>query len=133
MLMIQRIKKSKLKSKEFLRHPEGSIFEQGYGQIPKVVMCDKGLSVTAKAIYAYLSSYAGGGNQAFPGTARICSDLGISKDTFYKHFKQIEYAGYISRIQTIGDYNKFSNNIYEFNFTVDKKVAKASSGNLFNF
>ena len=110
----------KIRNRDFLKHPEGSIFQEGYGQIPKIVMCDKRLSVTAKAIYAYLCSYAGGGNQAFPGSAKICEDLGITKDTFFKHFNQIEDAGYITRIQCIGENNKFANNIYEFNFIVTK-------------
>ena len=116
--------KSKLRSNEYLRHPKGSVFEEGYGQIPKLVMCDKRLSVTAKSIYAYIASYAGGGNQAFPGTVRMCSDLSISRETFYKHFKQIEDAGYITRTQEIAEGNKFANNIYEICFTVEKIAEK---------
>jgi hypothetical protein len=50
------------KKREILKHPKNSIFELGYGQIPKKVMMDKRLSVEAKAIYAYFCSYCGGGN-----------------------------------------------------------------------
>lgn len=111
----------KKKNKTILMHPKNSIYELGYGQIPKIVMCDRELSVTAKAIYAYLCSYAGGGNQAFPGTIRMQQDLCLSKDTFFKHLKLLEESGYITKIQTVSEGNKFANNIYEFNYTVPKK------------
>jgi len=116
------IKKS---NKEFLRHPAESVFSDGYGQIPKLVMCDRSLSVTAKAIYAYLVSYAGGGDTAYPGTKKICSDLGISRDTFCRNFKQIEEAGYIVRYKTIGENNKFANNIYEFKYNLPKRSIRS--------
>lgn len=122
--MLQKVKRSKLKSKEFLRHPEGSIFQDGYGQIPKMIMCDRDLHPYAKLIYAYLCSYAGGGNQAFPGVTRICSDLKISKDTFYKYSKQIEEHGYIVKIQGIDEFGCFTNNIYEFVYKLPEKHRK---------
>jgi DNA-binding MarR family transcriptional regulator len=111
------IKKS---NKEFLRHPAESVFNDGYGQTPKSIMCDKSISGTARLIYAYLSSYAGGGNVAFPGTGKLCSDLGISRGTFQKHFKQLENAGYMKRYQIKDERNKFSNNIYEFIYDLPK-------------
>lgn len=112
-----------MKSKEFLKHPEGSVFQNGYGQLPRMVMCDPELSLIAKVIYAYIASYAGGGDQAFPSIARICNDLAINKDTFYKHFKKVEDAGYITRVKTMTEGNKFSNNIYQLNFIIEKKDA----------
>ena len=117
----------RISNKEHLKHPEGSIFKEGYGQIAKLVMCDKNLSVTAKAIYAYLCSYAGGGDVAYPGTKRICEDLGISRDTFHRNFKQIENAGYIIKYKTVGENNKFANNVYEFVYKLSKKKAKANN------
>lgn len=111
-------------NKEFLKHPADSIFQDGYGQIPKMVMCDKGLNIHAKAIYSYLSSFAGGGNTAFPSIGRICEDLDISNKTFQKFFKQLESEGYMKRIHAISEDNKFYNNIYEFVYNVPKKAKK---------
>ena len=45
---------------------ENSIYKNGYGIVAKFVMRDKNLSVEAKAIYAYICSFAGSGTTAFP-------------------------------------------------------------------
>jgi hypothetical protein len=113
-----------LRNKEFLKHPADSVFQDGYGQIPKMVMCDKDLNIHAKAIYGYLCSFAGGGNTAFPGIERICEDLQITNKTFQKYFKELEKAGYMKRIHAVTDGNKFYNNIYEFIFKVQKRKKK---------
>lgn len=106
------------KKREILKHPKNSIFELGYGQIPKKVMMDKRLSVEAKAIYAYFCSYCGGGNTAFPNRDKILEDLGISKDRFYKHLKLLTDLKFIT-IDKYKDYdNKFENNIYTINYNV---------------
>ena len=84
---------------------------RGFGVIPKIVMQDTRLSVTAKAIYSYLCSFAGAGSQAFPGVKKICVDLGITNDTFLKHRKQLEQYGYII-VKNVRDEGRFSRNIY---------------------
>lgn len=129
--MKQRGKVSKLRSKEFLKHPSGSVFCEGYGQIPKLIMRDKGLHAYAKLIYAYLCSFTGGGNQAFPGISRICGELQIAKNTFYKYMKQLEDAGYIKKIQQVDDFGCYSNNIYELVYVLSESKAKKKS-NLLN-
>ncbi len=116
--------KGKMYNKEILKHPEDSIFQEGYGQIPKYVMCDRDLHAYSKFIYAYLCSYAGAGNQAFPGVSRICGDLHISTKTFYKYFKVLEDAGYMTRVQAVTNDNKFYNNVYEFVYRPKKKKRK---------
>lgn len=117
----------RISNKEHLKHPEGSVFKEGYGQIAKLVMCDKSLSVTAKAIYAYLCSYAGGGDVAYPGIKRICEDLKIKSHTFHKYFKQIEEAGYIKKSRVVFEDGKFANNIYQFVYELPKSKAKANN------
>lgn len=68
---------------------------KGFGVIPKAVMHDLELSIVAKAIYAYFCSLAGNGTTAFPSRDTIIYHLQISKDFYYKHFKQIEEQGFI--------------------------------------
>lgn len=71
------------------------ILSKGYGVIPKLVMKDKDLTIEAKAIYAYISSYAGNGTEAFPSVELICSDLDIGENRFHKHKKNLISKGYI--------------------------------------
>ena len=77
-------------------------------------MQDKRLSATAKAIFAYLSSYAGAGTVSFPSRTRILKELGISESTYYKHFRQLIDCGYLNVVQRkVG--HKFSVNDYYIN------------------
>lgn len=90
------------------------IFKQGYGISPKAVMRDKNLSIEAKAIYAYISSYSGSGVTAFPSVDLMCHDLGISRNRFNKHRKLLEDYGYITVRQEV-EYGKFKGNMYTIN------------------
>ena len=110
--------RTKLKNKELLKHPKGSIFEEGYGQISKKAMKDKRLSIEAKAIYAYLCSYCGGGNTAYPTRDRICQELNISVNRYYRHMEQLTEIGYIKILEMITEGNRFANNIYEISYKV---------------
>jgi len=87
---------------------------RGFGTIPKIVMQDKRLKVTAKAIYAYFCSYAGAGSTAFPSVAKIMSDLDLSNKTYYKHFNTLVECGYITVKQRIVN-GKFSTNLFTLN------------------
>ena len=53
-----------------------ALLSHGYGLSPQLVMRSKGLSIEAKALYGYLSSFAGAGDTAFPSTSRILEDHG---------------------------------------------------------
>lgn len=87
------------------------IYEKGYGKIPKLVMQDNGLHINSKAIYAYLCSYAGVENRCYPSRKKICSDLGISVDTFTKYLKELTGSGYLTVTQE-KEHGKFSRNVY---------------------
>lgn len=90
---------------------EGVNFK-GFGIIPKFVMQDPDLSITAKAIYAYFCSFSGNGDSAFPGRSKILNDLLISKNAYYKHFGLLKDQGYILVQQSRLNGAVFSNNIY---------------------
>lgn len=85
---------------------------KGFGVLPKYVMLDPDLTIEAKTIYAYFCSFAGNGNSTFPGRDKILSDLPMSKDAYYKHFRQLTEQGYISVEQEIGDRAVFGKNVY---------------------
>lgn len=92
----------------------GTVYESGYGLIAKKVMQDRTISIKAKALYAYLSSFAGSmeNRSAFPGVSRMLDDLGVSKDSFYRYRKELELAGYITIVQEKNPNGTFKNNIY---------------------
>lgn len=83
----------------------------GYGMVPKLVMLDKRLHVTAKAIYAYFCSYTGAGVTCFPSRKKICNDLGISIESFTKYLKQLVDVGYLEKKQ-IKEKGRFLHNLY---------------------
>lgn len=91
---------------------KGTIYENGYGLIAKKVMKDNNLSLSAKAIYSYLCSYAGNETSAFPSVKLIKYELGISKDTFYKYMKELTDKAYIVITQKRVEKGKFGHNVY---------------------
>lgn len=86
----------------------------GYGTIYKQVMKEPKLSIESKAIYCYLSSYAGGKDIAFPSVSLICHELNISKNRFYKHRNELVDKQIIS-VKRERTENGFSKNIYTIN------------------
>ena len=90
---------------------QSDLLSQGYGIIPKKVMRDQSLSPESKAIYAYLSSFCGNGDTAFPSIGLMCHDLGMGEDRFFKHRKPLIELGYI-QVRKKKTSKGFMNNIY---------------------
>ena len=92
------------------------INSKGFGIFPKIVAKDRRLTIEAKSIYAYICSYAGSGNTAFPSVSKITYDLVISEDRFYRHQKLLVEYGYISvdkvRSEEKGKKGRFEHNVY---------------------
>ena len=82
----------------------------GYGNVYKEVMKKNNLSIEAKAIYSYLSSYAGSNDIAFPSVSLICHELNISENRFRKYKDELINNGIISikEIEQIMDLVKIS-------------------------
>ena len=89
-----------------------SLLSMGYGIIPKKAMRDSRLTPEAKAIYAYLCSFAGSGNTAFPSVDLMCAEIGMSEDRFYRHRKFLVQYGYIAFKQIRGGRGKTGSNVY---------------------
>lgn len=116
---------------------------KGFGIIAKMVMLDRKLTIEAKAIYSYFCSYAGAGNTAFPSVTKICDDLCISEDRYYRHFPLLRAYGYITVVQHKKD-GQYSHNVYtlvsnpipdmeliqELNEKKTQKKAKRSQSNI---
>lgn len=91
---------------------EGSIYANGYGILAKKVMLDTNLTIEAKAIYAYIVSYAGAGAVAFPGVEKMLYHLGISKERYYNHRKYLLQQGYLRIESHMNPNGRFKNNHY---------------------
>jgi hypothetical protein len=89
------------------------IHSRGFGTISKLVMQDIRVPTTAKAIYAYICTFAGSGTTAFPGRDKICHDLNINKTTFNFNLSYLVGYGYIDYSQSFKGNGQFGNSIYE--------------------
>ena len=101
-----------MENRDEVKLQKTNILSDGYGLIPKKITRDKDLTMEAKAIYAYLASFAGNSNMCFPSRDLILSELGTSKDRFYKHMKLLTNKGYI-KVHKKREGKNFSNNVYE--------------------
>lgn len=72
------------------------ILSQGYGFTPQIVMRDIRLTAEAKAIYAYMASFAGANLTAFPTIELQLHELNMSAKRYYKHRRLLEDLGYIT-------------------------------------
>lgn len=88
------------------------VMSEGYGIIPKKVMKDEDLTIDAKAIYAFMASFAGAGNTSFPSVKFITDKLGISRQRFNKHRKLLEDKGYITIKKERKSDGSWGNNVY---------------------
>lgn len=95
----------------------------GYGTVPKAVMQDRRLHFKAKALYAYICSFAGNGNTAFPSRATILHHLQITINPFQRYIKQLIEYNYIDVEQTKKS-GRFANNIYYLNDLPDEEEGK---------
>lgn len=87
--------------------------ELGYGTVTKESMQDRKLTIEAKAIYAYLCSFAGGKDEAYPSMSKMSYDLDCDERTIRKHIKVLVEQEYIQieRYRYSGS-KSFANNHY---------------------
>lgn len=119
-----------MSSELIVKQFQGTVYEKGYGLIAKLVMQDKCLDIGAKALYAYLCSYAGSKSdgEAYPTVESIQRDLNISEDTFRKYRKMLEDNGYISvKYEQLNGKGK-KRNFYIIN-SVKKEKTEKTIGN----
>lgn len=77
-------------------------------------MQDKTLKRDAKCIYAYLCSFAGNKDEAYPSVSLIISDLCMNNETFFKSLKQLKEKDYI-RLKKVKENGQFAKNVYIIN------------------
>ena len=69
----------------------------GYGNVPKLVMTDGGLSLASKALYALMCSFSGESGIALPDQKSVLYYTRISEATYVRRMRELEEAGLICR------------------------------------
>lgn len=87
--------------------------ELGYGTVTKCAMQDRELTIESKAIYAYLCSFAGGKDEAWPSVNKMCYDLCIEERRLRKHMKILVENEYVEiEKYRYSKTSQFANNHY---------------------
>jgi|LSQX01.1.fsa_nt_gb hypothetical protein len=94
------------KTKNFIRS------KQKYGIISQNIMRNAHITAVAKALYAYLSGFAGSDNAAFPSRELICFEMNLNKDTFSKYMWELQCWQIITIEKNRGSRGVFENNLY---------------------
>lgn len=74
---------------------KGTVYENGFGMIPKKIMCDRDLSSNAKLLYAFLASHSFNGSKATPKKTTINHLLGWGESRTDKALKELKLRGLI--------------------------------------
>ncbi|WP_213482823.1 helix-turn-helix domain-containing protein [Staphylococcus epidermidis] len=83
----------------------------GYGLVFKRVMKDKDISIEAKALYSYLSAYAGSDESSFPSVELIKHELNIGKQRYQRARRELEKTGYL-QVDRKQNGNIYGSNLY---------------------
>ncbi|AUJ52939.1 helix-turn-helix domain-containing protein [Staphylococcus hominis subsp. hominis] len=83
----------------------------GYGLVFKRVMKDRNISIEAKALYSYLSAYAGADESSFPSVELIKHELNIGKQRYQRARRELEKAGYL-QVDRKQNGNIYGSNLY---------------------
>ncbi len=86
--------------------------KQQWGIISQPIMRNSLISIGAKSLYAYLASFAGNSESAFPGRSLICQELHINKDSFSKYRWELQCWQIVQIEQFRGERNQYHHNLY---------------------
>lgn len=109
----------------------------GFGFVQKSIMHRKDLSIEAKGIFCFLSTYADQNGFCYPSKKTICENLGISEERFTRHMKALIDAGLVTKAQKRQEGNRFAGNTYrlirepfpQFPYTENPYTENPSTGN----
>lgn len=84
----------------------------GWGRVYQDVTRNSNISAAAKGVYAYLSALCGISDECYPSVETITKEMGMGKDTFYRHINALVAAGIVEKHQVVGEDGKFGCTIY---------------------
>ena len=89
-----------------------------YGVVFQDVTRNNKLTPAAKGLYAYLASFCGDKDECFPSVDLILKEMGMGKDTFYRHINALVAAGVVEKRQSEGENGKFGRTVYSLTHEV---------------
>lgn len=90
----------------------------GYGVVYQDVTRNRNICAAAKGLYAYLSALCGTSDECFPSVETIIKEMGMGRDTFYRHINALVAAGVVEKQQTMNDGGKFGRTTYRLTHQV---------------
>ena len=72
----------------------------------------------AKGLYAYLAALSGDKDECYPSVDLIRHEMGMSRDSFYKHMGILIAAGVVEKVQIKTDGCRFGRNVYKLTHEV---------------
>lgn len=118
--------------KDFVLGNEGVLAPQIYFvQVPNEFIRNENIDIKEKMLYIYLLSFASGRYNAYPGLARMQSELGITKKTIIKILKSLEDKEGIYIINRVykNNINKKGTNLYYLS-EIDNQTGSFRKGSL---
>lgn len=96
----------------------------GYGSIPRTVMTDERLTIKAKALYAYLASFSGAGDVAFPLQKDLLYHMDMGVNTYLQAMKELIALNYVEVTQR-AENGRFDRCDYHIVANPDEAVGRA--------
>lgn len=90
----------------------------GYGLVFQDVTRNNNISAAAKGLYAYLSAFCGASDECYPSVETIIREMGMGRDTFYRHINALVAAGVVEKWQTVSESGKFGRTVYRLTHEV---------------
>jgi len=90
----------------------------GYGVVYQDVTRNRNICAAAKGLYAYLSALCGATDECYPSVETITREMGMGRDTFYRHINVLVAAGVVEKRQTMNDDGKFGRTVYRLTHEV---------------
>lgn len=81
--------------------------KEGYGVVYQDVTRNSNMSAAAKGLYAYLSAFCGASDECYPSVETIIKEMGMARDTFYRHINALVAAGVVEKQQTMNKGDRF--------------------------
>lgn len=83
-----------------------------YGIVYQDITRSDKLTPAAKGLYAYLASFCGSSDECYPSVELAVKEMGMSRETFYKHINALVAAGVVEKKQ-INENGRFGRVVYK--------------------
>lgn len=90
----------------------------GFGVVYQDVARNNSIPPAAKGLYCYMASIAGNTDECYPTVELMRHEMGMSKDSFYKHMNILIATGVVEKTQIKTEECRFGRNVYKLTHRV---------------